>query len=163
MERQLASVQRVLSKKPIEGADSIEQITVMGWNLVSMKDEFQVGDLCVFMEVDSVLPELPEFEFMAKHRYRVKTIKLRGALSQGLAMPLSILTKFNSQQLTIQEGLDITELLGVKKWEPAASWYKALQAKGNFPFYVPKTDETRIQSALRCLEELHGLQVLHIL
>jgi RNA ligase (TIGR02306 family) len=76
--RQLASIQKILKLEPIEGADAIECATVLGWQLVVKKDEFKVGELCVYVEIDSILPDKPEFEFMKPRNMRIRTIKLRG-------------------------------------------------------------------------------------
>ena len=66
MERKLASIRKVLTTKPIEGADAIELAVVDGWQTVIKKGEFQVGDLCVYFEIDSFLPIREEFEFLRK-------------------------------------------------------------------------------------------------
>ena len=157
MDRKLASIQRVTEVSPIKDADFIERIKVMGWTLVAKKGDFAVDDLCVFFEIDSVLPsDNPDFAFMEKSRFRVKTMKMKGVLSQGLAMPLSILETdklLNSNKVT--EGLDITEIWNITKWEPPIK-FNAGDTLGRFPFYVPKTDEIRIQSALGALDELQN-------
>ena len=75
MARKLASVQKIKAIAPIEGADAIEKIEVLGWELVAKKGDFKVGDLCVYVEIDSILPDRPEFEFMRPRKFRVKTIK----------------------------------------------------------------------------------------
>ena len=153
MERKLASIQTIHNIREIPGADNISQATVMGWNVVVKKEDFVENDLCVFLEIDSLLPDdHPDFAFMEKSKYRVRTMKLRGVLSQGLAMSLNVL---NKAYLWI-EGDDVTEILGVKQWEPPAK-FNAGGVRGAFPFYVPKTDEIRVQSALGVIEELRGL------
>jgi RNA ligase (TIGR02306 family) len=142
--RKLASIQKIKEIRPIEGADSIEGATVLGWQLVVKKGEFQVGDYCVYCEIDSVLPEKPEFEFLRPRKFRIKTVKLRGQVSQGIAFPISIIP--NHEQVELQEGLDVTELVGVTKYEPPLSLDMKGKVKGGFPGFIPKTDETRIQS-----------------
>ena len=92
MERKLASIQRVLEVKKHPNADTLDLITVLGWQMVNKSGQLSVGDLCVFFEIDAVLPIIPEFAFLEKVKYRIKTCKLRGEVSQGLVMPLSILT-----------------------------------------------------------------------
>src|SRR5260370_39472621 len=89
--RKLASIQLIRSLEVIEGADAIEKATVLGWQLVVKKGEFQVGDLCVYCEIDSLMPERPKVEFLHPRGLRIKTIRLRGQLSQGMCFPLSIL------------------------------------------------------------------------
>src|SRR5689334_25401159 len=92
MERRLVSIQTIDAIAPIAGADKIEQARVMGWTVVIKKGEFAVGDPCVLFEIDSVLPAEPAWsQFMRPRGFRVRTVKLRGVLSQGLALPIDIL------------------------------------------------------------------------
>src|SRR5215475_5801984 len=92
MERKLVSIQRIERIDPIDGADRIVKARVMGWDVVVKKGELGPGDPCVFFEIDSVLPAgQPWAEFMRPRGFRVKTARLRGVLSQGLALPLDIL------------------------------------------------------------------------
>lgn len=150
--RQLASIQKIKNLEPIENADAIVRATVLGWQLVVRKDEFQIGDLCVYIEIDSVMPNRPEFEFLRARSNRVKTIRLRGQISQGVCFPLSILP----EGTPIEEGLDVTELLGITKYEPPIPAQLAGTMKGNFPSFVPKTDETRVQVLGNLLEKYQG-------
>src|SRR6185436_4978944 len=146
MERKLASIQKVLEVNPIPNADAIEVLTVLGWKVVAKKGEFKVGDLVVYFEVDSILKESPEIEFLRKSNFRIKTIKLRGQVSQGLCLPLSIL--FGLVELPhdpFAEGDDVTELLEVEKYEVYVPAQLAGERKGNFPDFLSKTDEMRIQ------------------
>jgi len=171
MERKLASVQRILSIDPIEGADAIEKATVLGWQVVVKKGEFNVGDLAVYFEIDSFLPIAEQFEFLRKscfkvlegrEGFRLKTIKLRKTLSQGLLLSLSILplkaigTALEGL-LTYQEGDDVTDILDVIKWEPPVPAQLAGKVKGSFPSFIPKTDEIRIQSCPLVLEEIKDI------
>jgi len=84
----LASVQKILNIAPIVGADAIETATVLGWQVVVKKGEYKVGDLCVYIQIDTVVPDKPEFEFLRERSFRVRTIKLRKQVSQGLIVPL---------------------------------------------------------------------------
>lgn len=140
--RKLASIQRITALEPIPNADRIEKAKVLGWEVVVEKGRYQPGDLVVYVEVDSVLPsDNPEFAFMASSNYRVRTVRLRGQISQGICFPLSILPPGNWQ-----EGDEVTEVLGIKKYEPPTTYAMAGNAKGAFPGFLIKTDETRIQS-----------------
>jgi RNA ligase (TIGR02306 family) len=150
--RKLASIQRIKSLEPIAGADSIEMAIVLGWQLVVKKGEFQVNDLCVYFEIDSILPDKPEFEFLRPRSFRIKTIKLRGQISQGICFPISILPK----EILIEEGKDLTELLDVKQYEPPIPFYLAGKKKGPFPDFIPKTDEPRAQVITDILEQHSG-------
>lgn len=150
MERKLVSIQTIDALAPIEGADAILQARVMGWTVVVKKGEFAVGEPCVFFEIDSVLPDGPEWaEFMRPRGFRVRTITLRGVLSQGLALPLSLLGGGDSPR-----DVDLRGRLGVVKYEAVLPDHSELA--GPFPACVPKTDEIRLQSALGVLDELRG-------
>ncbi len=142
MSRKLASIQKIGLIEPIEGADSIVRAGVLGWQVVIRKDEFQTGDLCVYCEIDSLLPDKPEYEFLKPRGMRIRTLRLRGQVSQGICFPLSVLP----EGFTPEEGLDVTDLLGVIKYEPPIPANLAGQIKGNFPSCIPKTDETRVQT-----------------
>ena len=150
-ERKLASIQTILSLSPIVGADAILLAKVLGWELVVKKTEFQVGDRCVYFEIDSVLPIAQWNDHLRKEPnkpLRIKTIRLRGQLSQGLAMPLSIIPTGEYEM-----GQDVTTLVGVTKYEPVVPAHLSGMAKGNFPEFLHKTDETRLQSEPRVLDE----------
>lgn len=149
MERKLASVVRIVDVNPISGADAIEVATVKGWKVVVKKGEYKVNDLAVYYEIDSFLPIKPEFEFLRKSSFkkmgqhegfRLKTIKLRGQLSQGLLTPIP------EGILNPKEGDDLTEALDIQKYEPPIPAQLAGKIKGTFPSFIPKTDEIRIQN-----------------
>lgn len=145
--RKLASIQKVLAVDSIPGADAIECLTILGWKVVAKKGEFKVNDLVCYCEVDSILPEKPEFEFLRKNHFRIKTIKLKGQVSQGICFPLSILTPGAAYAAEFPaEGQDVTELLGVNKYEPYTPAQLSGLVKGSFPEFLHKTDETRIQA-----------------
>jgi RNA ligase (TIGR02306 family) len=139
--RQLASIQRIKSIEPIANADSIVKATVLGWQLVIKKDEFKPGDLCVYVEIDSILPDKPEFEFLRNKNFRIRTIKLRGQVSQGICFPLHILPN----NIQVEEGADVTDVLSIVKYEPPVPVNMQGIMKGGFPSFIPKTDETRVQ------------------
>ena len=110
--RALAYTARCGAIEKIEGADNIELMNVLGWKVITKIGEFKEGDLCVYFEIDSKLPEKEWSEFMASKHYKVKTMKLGKfkVISQGLALPISIF----DVDITNEEGVDVTELLGVK-------------------------------------------------
>ena len=114
-ERALAHIERVHDIQPIPNADKIELVHVLGWALVASKGEFKEGDLCVYIEIDSKVPDnLEVFAFLENRNYKVKTIKLRGQISQGLALSLD---KFNGvlNPAKMKEGLDVTKQLHITK------------------------------------------------
>ncbi len=151
MDRKLASIQVIKELSPINGADAILCAKVLGWECVVKKSEFQVGDRCVYFEIDSVLPIAQWNDHLRKEegkKLRVRTIRLRGQLSQGLAMPLSIIPSGE-----YEVGQDVTSIVGVEKYEPVVPAHLSGMAKGNFPAFLHKTDETRLQSEPRVLDE----------
>ena len=152
MERKLASIQRIKNIEPIAGADAIEKVTVLGWQLVVKKDEFKIGELCIYVEIDSVLPDRPEFEFLRSRSFRIRTVKLRGQISQGICFPLNLLP----ENTIPEEGLDVTEALGIIKYEPPVPTSLSGVIKGLFPSFISKTDETRVQVLQELLDENKG-------
>ncbi len=150
--RKLVSIQKIKALEPIKDADAIERAQVLGWNLVVKKGEFKVGDFCVYCEIDSIMPDKPEYAFLKPRKMRIKTVKLRGQVSQGICFPLSVLP----EGVEIVEDFDVTEILGVEKYEPPIPASLAGVAKGRFPSFIPKTDETRVQILQDLLDEHQG-------
>jgi len=150
--RKLASIQKILDIQPIEGADAIEVASVLGWKVVVKKGEFKVGDKCIYCEIDSVLPPKEEFEFLRSKKYRIQTIRLRGQISQGICFPLSLLGR------DFEIGTEVTEEMGIIKWEPQIPITLGGENKGAFPGYVFKTDEMRIQAVPGVLDEARGIE-----
>lgn len=168
-DRKLAHIEKIDWIRPIEGKDRIALAGVLGWTVIIQKADYNEGDKCIFCEIDSVFPEKPEFEFLRSKKFRIKTMKMSGVLSQGICFPTSMLPKGN-----YEIGDDVTELMGITQYEPTMdkevdvnedvintkkypdflmkmSWFRKLvlpkkQAKG-FPNFISKTDETRIQNA----------------
>lgn len=182
--RKLASIRKITDISPIEGADKIELVTVDGWKVVVAKDvNHKVGDLVIYCEIDSFLPIKPEFEFLRKSSYkkmgnqegfRLRSVKLRGQISQGLILPLSVLKNTEIPMVTTSQqewgvqyemfaedgepmvnvGDDVTELLGIIKYEPPIPAELAGKVKGLFPSFLRKTDEERIQNLSSEYDEL---------
>lgn len=180
----LVSVQTITNIQSIPDADNIVVATVLGWQVVVKKNEFSVGDKVCYVQIDTVVPELPVFEFLRERSFRVKTIKLKGQISMGLIVPLP---KGNWK-----EGDDLTEIIGVKKYEKPDNnperyekprmpkkWYKKwiylfkynilykifpkLQRLSRSPFpknLVPITDEERIQNMPQVLEQYKGKEFI---
>ena len=147
--RKLATVRRIKDIKPIEGADLIELAVVDGWQVVVKKGEYKVGDFAVYLEIDSWVPTtLAPFltkgdkvrTYNGVNGERLRTIKLRGQLSQGLLLPTGCVPGI------VDEGQDVTELLGIQKWERPIPTHLAGVQRGNFPSFIPKTDQERIQN-----------------
>jgi RNA ligase (TIGR02306 family) len=158
--RKLATIQRITNLTPIPDADKIEVAQVLGWKVVVKKGEFHVGSLVVYCEIDSLLPkDREEFEFLKHNNYRIRTVKLRGQVSQGICFPLDILNnntrwhieELERSRLTLHDladspvGFDVTEELGIEKYEAPIPAELAGDAKGGFPSFMMITDEDRIQ------------------
>jgi RNA ligase (TIGR02306 family) len=161
MERKLASIQKIEALLPIEGADKIKLARVLGWQVVVKAEEFSVGDRCIFFEIDSVLPVASWNDHLRKGSdkpLRVRTIRLRGQISQGIALPVNSVTQFYAGLAAVEMvqpleiGTDVTAEIGVLKYEPPVP--ASMDAKGNFPSFLKKTDETRLQSEPGLLDEL---------
>ncbi len=123
--RNLASIQKIISLEQIPGKDKIELATVLGWHVIVEKSKYKVGDLVIYCEVDSILPELPEFEFLRarcsskKYQgFRIRTLKFGQTISQGIVFPTSILLSRTSRK--IEEGLDVTDYLKITKYDSEA-------------------------------------------
>ena len=163
--RKLASVQRIWKIEPIEGADRIELANVLGWQCVVNKGQFKKMDLAVYFEIDSFLPIREEFEFMRSSSYRktdimgegfrIKTMKFCGQISQGLLLPVE---QFGELSDGVELGDDVTEKLGVKKWEIEERATTGGTVIGNLPYDVPHTDETRVQAEPDLIKEFAGLE-----
>jgi RNA ligase (TIGR02306 family) len=149
--RQLVTIREVLKISPIPGADAIELAQIDGWQVVTRKGEFTQGDSCVYFEIDSFLPASdPRFGFLTERSSRVfqgvkghpvKTVSLRGQLSQGIALPCSLFPEL------VDGDDDMAGKLGVLKWEPQpTSAVISGLAKGLFPSYIQKTDQERCQN-----------------
>jgi len=157
MTRKLASIKTITEVRPIPDADSIEcAIVGGGWPVVVKKGEYQVGDLAIYLEIDSWVPhDLAPFlskgqdprEYNGVKGERLKTMKFRGQVSQGLLLPTTILDEKGLWPLAGSPiGFELTQQLGIQKWEPYIPPQLAGVVKGNFPSFVPKTDQERCQN-----------------
>ena len=163
--RKLATIRRIADIQPIEGADAIVVATIDGWKVVVKKGEFAVGELAVYLEIDSWVPhKLAPFlskgqsprEYNGVKGERLRTVKLRGQISQGLLLELPTQgysaiapdgTRYYVDCLMNVEGYDVTESLGIQKWEAVLPAQLQGQAAGTFPTnLIPKTDQERIQN-----------------
>ncbi len=179
--RKLASIRKVSGISPIEGRDRIELAHIDGWQVIVKKGEFTAGDLCVYIEIDSVLPEKPEFEFLRSKNFRIKTMKMADTVSQGICFPVTILPAGR-----YEEGQDVTDALGIKQYEPTMDidplenntveqkkkypkwlmrfgWFRKLvtpkQLDTSYPSMISKSDETRIQNCPEVLQNREKLWV----
>jgi RNA ligase (TIGR02306 family) len=164
--RKLASIQKIDKIEIHTNADSLELATVGGWQVVIKKGQFKTGELIIYCEIDSILPDKPEFEFLRSKNFRIKTIKLRGELSQGIIFGLDILPQDISTSIQLIHsrvgdkilGTDLTEKLEITKHEPPLKGINGGETKGSLPPFVIKTDEQRLQSAMSLIDEMTGLE-----
>ncbi len=163
--RKLVTIRRVTEIHPIEGADVIELAVVDGWKSIVKKEyELTAGGLCVYFEIDSHLPMEDRYEFLSSSKrkfggvegYRLKTMKMRGIVSQGLAQPISVfpevqadLDLISQHKMTWDElyEKDYTEVLNVLKFEPYISPENIGKIRGGFPHFIQKTAQERCQNA----------------
>lgn len=174
--RKLATVRIISDIRAIPNADAIEVALVDGWEcVIAKKDGFKTGDQVIYIEIDSIVPERPEFEFLRDRKFRVRTIKLRGQVSQGLVLPMSVLPTGKHK---IDD--DVTDILGIKKYDPEGEaeekllkdkvnktnnpflrfmmrfkWFRKFYIKpkkGGFPAWIVKTDEERIQNKTKMFD-----------
>lgn len=152
--RQLATIRKILDIAPITGADAIECATIDGWKVVVKKGEFQIGEDVVYFEIDSFIPTTIA-PFLTKPGHapkvyngiegeRLRTVKLRGQISQGLVLPLSAFD-WPDPEGPPSWG-DVTDILEIQKWEPSVPAELVGVMRGNFPSFIRKTDQERIQN-----------------
>ena len=154
--RTLASIVKINNIYKHDNADLLDIAEIGGWQCVIKKGQFKINESAIYIEIDSILPINEHFEFLLQGKepklydnipgIRLQTKRIRGKLSQGLLMPISILS-------SIPENSDVTELLGIRKYEKPIQTCLFGEAKGNFPSFIPKTDLTRIQSLFHEFEE----------
>lgn len=166
--RKLASIAEITYIKPIEGADAIEcAIVNSGWPVVVKKGEYQVGDVAIYLEIDSWVPhELAPFlskgqeprEYNGVKGERLRTVKLRGQISQGLLLPIDQGSVFADASV----GENVSHILGVQKWEPPIPAQLAGTMKGNFPHFIPKTDQERCQNLRKDIFEIHKDEIYEV-
>lgn len=182
--RSLVHIERIHTIVPIEGADKIEIVKLLDWQMVAKRGEFKVGDLGVFHEVDCIVPAKPEYEFLASRNYKIKTAKFLKNLSQGLVLPLSILPPGN-----YKEGQDVTELVGAihmdkesrvnfelekKKKNKLLKFlfkYKIFRSilmpffqkeKGKWPEFIAHTDEENVQAVFSRVKRDFGSETFYV-
>ena len=163
-ERKLATIRKITNITPIDGADKIELATIDSWKVVVAKDaNHKSGDMVIYCEIDSFLPIRDEFEFLRKSSYKkmgdqegfkLRSVKLKGQISQGLILPMSVVEYTNVQ---FEVGMDVTNLLGITKYEPPIPAELSGKVKGLFPSFLRKTDEERVQNLTKEYENYKSL------
>lgn len=156
--RKMATVRKITAIDPIPDADAIEVATVDGWKVVVKKGEFKPEDIVIYFEIDSWIPhELAPFlskgavprEYNGVPGNRLRTIRLRKQISQGLILPYS--APDGRPEFHLNE--DLTEELNIQKWEKEASAQLRGVTRGSFPSFLRKTDQERVQNLRREIEE----------
>lgn len=170
MERKLASIQKIKSVEPIfhpsDGSlTSLELVKFedIGWQCVARAGEFVVGDLAVYIEISTVVPEHPVFEFLRARHWKVKTVRLCGVLSQGLALPVQEIQSFVDIAIDdVQVGEDVSIVMGITRYEaPIDVRINGTGRVRTFPSeVVPRTDEERVQSFPHILDHFRGMNVV---
>lgn len=154
--RKLATIRMIKEINPIDGADKIEIAIVDGWQCIVKKGEFKPGDMGVYYEIDSFLPLKPEYEFLKNNiktmadgskGYRLRTITMKGELSQGLLLRPDYLKLVDSKI-----GDDVTDILEIKKFEAPVPASLGGDAKGTLPGGIKTTDQERIQNLTEYFE-----------
>lgn len=169
--RQLVTIEKIAALYPIPNADFIETAQVLGWSLIVKKGEFKVGDRCVFFEIDSFLPAEPKYSFLGTPKehlgrlgYRIKTMKMRGVISQGLALPLALFGMSSTDAKIFEKDPEYLQTsLNVIKYD--VDLVKSIQGSspqtgdqsGAFPSFIPKTDEERIQNLPHYFEQYKNM------
>jgi RNA ligase (TIGR02306 family) len=141
--RKLSTIRKVDEMLPIEGADAIELAVFGGWQVVVRKaQEIRPGMLVVYCEIDSIFPDKPQYEFLRQDKFRLRTKKFRGALSQGIVFKIDEVLPTGKYDA----GDEVTEILGITLYEPPIPASIAGDVVGAYPSSVPKTDEERVQN-----------------
>jgi RNA ligase (TIGR02306 family) len=151
----IASIEKVLAVRDHPNADRLSLVSILGWQVVARRGDFAAGDLVVYIEPDSVLEERPQYEFLRERNFRVKLIKLRGEISQGLLFPLSA---FTWQQPMDERwlGKSVADQIGARHYEKPAPGAVLGEIAGPFPSFLVKTDEMNLRSYPAALQELRG-------
>ena len=154
----LATIQKVINVQPCPNSDALDLVKVLGWQVVAKRGEFSDGSLCVYISIDTIVPETPTFEFLRNKHFRIKPIRLRGQESAGIVFPLSILPPKHlaSNEITWIEGEDVTDILNIKKYEKPMPPELAGQAHGGLPGFLIMTDEDNLRTYPDAIPELYG-------
>lgn len=166
--RKLVTIRDITDICPIEGADRIEEVWVDGWSVVCQKGIHTIGDTVLYFELDSFLPQSDErFESFMKFGtrtfdgvvgHRIKTVRLKGVYSQGVIMPLSEFPEIGNESYNYDS--DYSEAIGIVKWEAPQERGDGMgyqgDKKGDFPWFIPKTDQERIQNLYGKLSRYHS-------
>jgi RNA ligase (TIGR02306 family) len=158
--RNLASIQKITALNPIKDAQAIEVATILGWQVVVRKGEFNVGSAVVYCEIDSLLPDIELFEGVKKitsGTMRIRTVRMRGQVSQGICFPIDIVEHFGLLPEDMIIGQDVTTAMRVTKHEDKLPNELLGAAKGYMPSDIPKSDIYRVQTMQPVLDKYQGI------
>jgi RNA ligase (TIGR02306 family) len=148
----LVYIGKIIDIQPIQGADFIVSATVVcgkggKWRGVVKKDDFELDDHCVVFLPDSIIPERPDMEFMKASNWRVRMRRFKGSPSEvviiGCAQGWDV-------------GDDVTSYFGVTRYHKPIPVNLQGIAKGDFPGFIPKTDEPNYQRSMDLVDALVG-------
>ena len=160
--RSLVSIRRITDIQPIPNKDRIVCAFVDGWTIVIQKDQFKIGDPCVYFEPDSFLPDGdPRWQMLVDKKAKtfnqqnghvLKTIRMGGVYSNGFCVPFSACPELSQIDVSAEYlNIDVTEIMGISKYDPPEELSRGGATKGNFPQFIPKTDEERCQNLNRTI------------
>lgn len=170
-ERKLVTVRKIDKILPIEGKDLIALAMVDGWSIIVKKTEFKAGDLCVFFEIDCFIPAsdtrfsfLKPINYNGIDGYRIKTMKMAGCLSQGLALPYSMfpeLPDIDYVSYGAEKSCDYADKLQIVKYDLeflTTRSQSGVKSESSFPSFIPKTDENRIQNITHAFDTYKDME-----
>lgn len=156
----VATIEEISDVRPHPNADALEIAKIKGWHVCVKKGEFKKGDMCIYICVDSVLEDKPVYEFLKNKNFRIRTVKLRGQLSQGIAFPMTIFKNLGYDTVVFTEpniiGSDVSHYVHAKHYEKPLSIQLSGQMVGLMPNYLRKTDEDNIKNNPEIIQELTG-------
>jgi len=156
----VATIEEIADVIPHPNADALELAKIKGWQVCIKKGEFKKGDLCIYICVDSVLEDKSVYEFLRNKNFRIRTVKLRGQISQGIAFPMSMFKSLGHDTVVFTEpnvvGSDVSHYVYAKHYEKPLSAQLSGQVYGLMPSYLRKTDEDNIKNNPEILQELAG-------
>jgi RNA ligase (TIGR02306 family) len=153
----VATIEYIKDIQPHPNADKMDIAIVKGWKVCIKKNEYKIGDLCIYVNTDTELKECSQYEFLRNKNFRIKPIKLRGQLSEGIIFPISLLKEFGHDVIVLNEnveGTDVSEFIGAKHYEKPIPTNLAGKIIGHLPSFIKKTDEENLENVIGVLNEL---------
>jgi len=155
----VATLEYIKQVYPHPNADKMDIAVVKGWKVCIKKNEYKVGDLCIYVNTDTELKDCVQYEFLRNKNFRIKAIKLRGQLSEGIIFPTSLLKEFGYSTIVLEEnieGTDVSQYIGAKHYEKPIPTSLAGKIVGHLPSFLKKTDEENLENVADVLQELNN-------